>query len=332
MAVHSSSVVWLGAATIAALAASTAPAQAQIPSAAGVYTACVRFDRDGDEGKLVRVIDPTRETCRRNEALVTWNAKGQKGDTGPAGPAGPAGAPGVTGAPGATGPKGDTGAAGAPGPAGPKGDAGALGAQGPVGPAGAKGDAGATGAAGAQGPAGPQGPKGDAGAAGLDGLAGAARAAGPQGPAGPTGPQGPAGSGGIAGIASLGDGAVYSTFPGVGTSGWLFLSSASPSVTVSSASQKIVISSSLTLRGAFSGSLLLASACLQGAAGTVILLGTNVTNTPDNLTTAIQVATLPVSAVASVPPGTYHVGICPYAYTDWSMLGYFTSGWVMVMN
>ena len=67
------------------------------------------------------------ETCRSNEALVTWS------DTGLVGPQGP---------------KGD------PGPAGPKGDTGATGATGPTGPAGPTGPTGATGAPGPQGPAG----------------------------------------------------------------------------------------------------------------------------------------------------------------------------------
>jgi hypothetical protein len=84
-----------------------APAQAQIPSN-GVYYACVRLDRDGDEGRLVRLVGAS-EACRRNETKISWNQQGAAGPQGPAGVAGPAGA---------AGPKGDKGAAGDPGAAG----------------------------------------------------------------------------------------------------------------------------------------------------------------------------------------------------------------------
>src|SRR5579862_5863367 len=171
-----------GAAILAVLVAT--PALAQIPSAAGVYTACVRLDKDSDEAKVVRLIDPAFEKCRRDESTVAWNAKGQKGDQGvqglqgfpgPAGPAGPqgaTGAPGLKGDTGATGAQGSIGATGAQGPQGATGPTGATGAQGP------KGDTGATGAQGLKGDTGAQGPKGDTGATG---------AQGPQGPAGADG-------------------------------------------------------------------------------------------------------------------------------------------------
>src|SRR5262245_23057459 len=106
--------------TAVALVALASPyaAQAQIPSANGVYSACIRLDRDGDEGKIARLIDPARETCRRNEALITWNAKGLKGDKGLQGDPGAKGDPGPQGAPGEKGEKGDRGDVGPTGPSG----------------------------------------------------------------------------------------------------------------------------------------------------------------------------------------------------------------------
>ncbi|MEA2160400.1 MAG: hypothetical protein QOD66_2780, partial [Solirubrobacteraceae bacterium] len=87
-----------------------------------------------------RVIDTAAgETCRDNEAGLSWNQRGSQGaqglrgtdgSRGVAGPAGPAGPAGETGP---AGPKGADGDKGATGPAGPKRDAG------PVGPAGAVG-------------------------------------------------------------------------------------------------------------------------------------------------------------------------------------------------
>jgi microcystin-dependent protein len=174
-----------GAAISAVLVAS--PALAQIPSAAGVYTACLRLDKDSDEAKVVRLIDPAVEKCKNNESTVTWNAKGPKGDQGAQGFAGPIGPAGAQGATGAQGPKGDAGATGAPGPVGATGAQGAQGVQGNTGATGAtgaqgsKGDIGATGA---------QGPVGATGAQGLQGNTGATGATGAQGPQGPAGADG----------------------------------------------------------------------------------------------------------------------------------------------
>jgi len=98
------------------------PAHAQIPSS-GVFYGCMRIDRDGDEGKLVRLVAAS-EPCRRNEMRISWNQQGPKGDTGATGPAGAAGATGATGATGPAGAQGATGAAGATGPAGPQGSKG----------------------------------------------------------------------------------------------------------------------------------------------------------------------------------------------------------------
>src|SRR5579862_2616469 len=174
-----------GAAILAVLVAT--PALAQIPSAAGVYTACVRLDKDSDEAKVVRLIDPAFEKCRRDESTVAWNAKGQKGDQG---------VQGLQGFPGPAGPAGPQGATGAPGL---KGDTGATGAQGSIGATGAQGPQGATGPTGATGA---QGLKGDTGATGAQGLKGDTGATGAQGPKGDTGatgaqgPQGPAGADG----------------------------------------------------------------------------------------------------------------------------------------
>lgn len=171
---HSLRIVALaGVAAFAAGLFVPAPAEAQIPTS-GVFYGCMRVDRDGDEGKLVRLVAAS-EPCRRNETRISWNQQGAKGDKGDKGNTGATGAAGATGA---QGPAGATGAAGAAGPAGPQGSAGAQGAIGPQGPQGPSGSQGAAGAAGAQGPA------GEAGAAGANGETGSA---GPKGDKGDTG-------------------------------------------------------------------------------------------------------------------------------------------------
>jgi len=47
----------------------------QIPAADGQFYACVRMDRDGDEGRLTRLV-AANEPCRRNEQRVHWGAAG----------------------------------------------------------------------------------------------------------------------------------------------------------------------------------------------------------------------------------------------------------------
>ena len=48
--------------------------QAQIPSN-GVIDACVRMDRDNDEGRVARLVSAD-EPCRRNETRIRWNVEG----------------------------------------------------------------------------------------------------------------------------------------------------------------------------------------------------------------------------------------------------------------
>ncbi len=108
-------IIWSAAAALGAVVAASTPAAAQIPSAAGVYTACIRLDRDGDEGRLVRLV-AANEPCRRREQRVTWNEKGAAGDTGAAGVAGPQGQAGPVGPVGPQGPQGIQGAPGADAP------------------------------------------------------------------------------------------------------------------------------------------------------------------------------------------------------------------------
>jgi Collagen triple helix repeat (20 copies) len=110
------------AATAGLLAAfSVGVADAAIPDAGKVYTACVL----GQVG-TVRLIDPSLGPnnwmghCSKLESQVTWN---QLGQTGPAGPTG------ATGATGPTGPQGPAGSAGPVGPAGPIGPAGPAGSS-----------------------------------------------------------------------------------------------------------------------------------------------------------------------------------------------------------
>lgn len=93
-----------------AMVADVRDAAAQIPSD-NVIFACVRLDRDRDEGKLARLVSAD-ERCRPREDRIQWNV------VGPRGPQGPAGAPGVPGLPGPAGPQG---AQGARGPQGPQG-------------------------------------------------------------------------------------------------------------------------------------------------------------------------------------------------------------------
>ncbi len=53
-----------------------------IPGADGVIHGCYR----ASDGRL-RVIDPARATCRRDEAPIQWNERGPQGNPGPPGPA-----------------------------------------------------------------------------------------------------------------------------------------------------------------------------------------------------------------------------------------------------
>lgn len=94
---------------------------ANIPDTSGVIHACI------GPTAFVRVIDMQAtppETCRPNEAAVSWNQQGPVGPVGPqgaAGPEGPQGPQGPIGIHGANGPQGPQG------PAGPPGEPGASG-------------------------------------------------------------------------------------------------------------------------------------------------------------------------------------------------------------
>ena len=104
------------------LVADTRDASAQIPSN-GVFYACVRLDKDQDEGRLARLV-AADEACKPKETRVQW---GMAGPQGPQGPKGATGATGATGANGTNGLNGATGATGATGDAGPKGATGSQG-------------------------------------------------------------------------------------------------------------------------------------------------------------------------------------------------------------
>lgn len=125
-------------------------ASAQIPSTGGELFACVRLDRDHDEGRLMRLV-AADEACRRGETRIHWSVVGPQGPRGPVGPAGPRGATGPQGVAGKDGAPGIQGAVGPTGPQGPTGATGPAGIQGPTGP---------TGATGSTGPQGPPGPAG----------------------------------------------------------------------------------------------------------------------------------------------------------------------------
>ena len=49
----------------------------QIPSD-GVFYACMRVDKDGDEGRLVRLVAATEE-CKPQEQRISWNVTGRQG-------------------------------------------------------------------------------------------------------------------------------------------------------------------------------------------------------------------------------------------------------------
>jgi hypothetical protein len=87
---------------------------AQIPASNGVFYACVRLDRDQDEGRLARLV-AADEACKPRETRVQWSVTGPQGPQGPIGPAGVQGPPGAQGAPGAVGATGPMGPMGAQG-------------------------------------------------------------------------------------------------------------------------------------------------------------------------------------------------------------------------
>jgi hypothetical protein len=93
-------------------------ATASIPGPGGVISGCYV-----KSGGVLRVIDSSVTTCKKDETSLNWNQTGPAGPTGPAGSTGPAGPAGPAGPTGATGPQGPQGATGATGPstAGPGG-------------------------------------------------------------------------------------------------------------------------------------------------------------------------------------------------------------------
>jgi hypothetical protein len=88
-------------------------AYAAIPDSSGTIHACLLTGVG-----QVRIIDPSQDSCKKNETPISWSQTGQAGPPGPPGP------------------KGDTGPQGPAGPTGPQGPQGATGPQGPAGPAG----------------------------------------------------------------------------------------------------------------------------------------------------------------------------------------------------
>jgi hypothetical protein len=89
----------------------------QIPSPDGVFYACVRLDRDGDEGRLARLVGAD-ESCRPREVRVQWNQSGPQGPQGVPGARGIQGEPGIQGEQGIQGPAGHDGKDGSQGPQG----------------------------------------------------------------------------------------------------------------------------------------------------------------------------------------------------------------------
>jgi len=103
----------LAAVCVVVVGASSGRADAQIPSAEGQFHACVRVDRDGEEGRLMRLVAES-EACRRNETRIQWSVAGPQGPQGPQGvqgPEGPQGPAGVNGTDGVNGTNGTRAAA-----------------------------------------------------------------------------------------------------------------------------------------------------------------------------------------------------------------------------
>ena len=95
-------VVTAAAVCAGALVASAARADAQIPGADRQLYACVRVDREADEGRLMRLVGEN-EACRGNETRIQWSVAGPQGAQGPQGPQGLQGPQGAA-APRAAGP------------------------------------------------------------------------------------------------------------------------------------------------------------------------------------------------------------------------------------
>ena len=111
------------------LIANVREVSAQIPTN-GVFYACVRLDKDADEGRLARLV-AADEPCKQKETRVQWSVIGPQGPQGPTGATGGQGLQGLPGQPGATGATGSIGPTGVTGPAGATGPTGVTGPQGP---------------------------------------------------------------------------------------------------------------------------------------------------------------------------------------------------------
>ena len=89
--------------------------------AQGVKSASRDDDDHGRVSGQLRLIDPATDSCKRNEAPISWNTAGTPGPKGDPGPPGPQGETGPAGPQGATGPPGPQGETGPTGPQGPPG-------------------------------------------------------------------------------------------------------------------------------------------------------------------------------------------------------------------
>lgn len=83
-------------------------AAAQIPASDGTFYACVRLDRDKDEGRLARLV-AADEACRRNETRIHWSQQGPRGVPGTNGINGTNGTNGTNGRDGTDGANGQDG-------------------------------------------------------------------------------------------------------------------------------------------------------------------------------------------------------------------------------
>jgi hypothetical protein len=224
--------------------------------------------------------------CRKGDAKLNWSQVGPQGRTG------------------------TTGATGATGPVGAKGEPGVAGATGPAGPVGATGPAGS---AGSSGPTGPTGATGSSGAPG------------PPGATGTTGPTGNTGPSGFVDTESFHGGAGDFT----GSSTYQFVSSTLADLTPTAQTQRelvtgsVVLSVSTTAAGATPAPTATVAMCDQkitggGLTGTIAQLGGAMAN--ESVTLTSNSVSVGLSAVGSLPAGTYAFGPCVEQASDATLI------------
>jgi Collagen triple helix repeat (20 copies) len=163
--------------------------------------------------------------------------------------------------------------------------------KGQPGPEGQPGPAGPQGPAGRHGPAGPTGPKGDPGA---------------QGPTGDPGPRGPSGI--VNGVSAIGGG------PNPSATTQFF--AAPVSVTVSDASQRVLVNSNSTFgTGVTPANALNLFICYQQPPGSVTPVGNGIAGLQLPANSKVPMG---LSKVLQLAPGQYLVGMCGTGGAGWN--------------